>query len=603
MKESIRTLIYVGIAAVFVAGAVVVAHLTTPETPEIYARTGEPFHEEFDPGRVARLELSAIPKDETEVQKFVVAKSKGLWRLQSYHGYPAEAKDRLAKTAAFAMGVIRESLAGQSKKQHARFGVVNPDDEDITDPNSAGKRIRMLDSEGNVLVDLIIGKDLERDESSTAKLDDEDRIDDPGTLHYVRRADEEETYLARIGRNVVSTEFSQWIEQDLLKLDPEELRTLEIDNYSTEEKRIMTKNGPVRQVIPTNREQVKVTRESGFASWTMDGLDETTESLKAATINELLSVLDQMTILGVAPRFAVDGKSPLTGDMKFQPPQSVGKNPNALIDVLQRLAGDLDERGFSLQLAQKDLQQIVNGNTPVDVQMLSDHGDITVATEHGVVYHLHFGKEVIGTEKEIRIGGKPKPDKPDPKEQKQAASKKDNKPEPDNKDGTEDDGTRRYVLIRVEYDEAYYVDKPEKPTKPQPPPRPVVAAKKPRDRTQPVVAPRPAPRADRHAPVVAARPDPLARFYIENEEYLEKQRQYETDLETYETDMTTFRENVKQAKERVRRLNERFTGWYYVISTQNLKQLTLRRADLVGPKQKGAPSPKRNLPFKLPGMR
>lgn len=605
MKELTRTLVYVGAAVLFVLGAVGVSYLTAPTSPEAYSQTGEPFFEDFELDSVARLELSAIPEGETQPQTFQLAKRDNVWRLETYRGYPAEAKDRLGKTVASVLGLVREAVVGRSKSEHARFGVLNPDDEELEDHESAGKRIRMLDGDGNALVDLIIGKPVsESDDAGSADAassdQNEEHLDKPKPKHYVRRADEEETYIATIELDI-STKFSEWIEPDLLKLNPENVRTLKLDNYEKKEETFMTANGPISQVTPVNREKVTLTRNDQVASWSIPNLDEKTKSVRTAKIDELLRVLDEMTILGVAPRYEVDGRSPLTGDLQFQAPPSAN-DERARFNVLRRMALDLSKHGFSLQLDQATVEKILRGQGPVPLKMLSQNGDITVATHEGVVYHLHFGKQVVGTEKEIQIGGQPKQEEPAKKSSKKKGAKEkspDKKPAGKKQDA--DETTRRYVLIRVEYDEAFYKDKPKKPEKPVPPRRPVIPAPKPRHVVGPVEAPRPSPRRKGRAPAVASRPDPVAHFYAMREDYRDKQRQYENDQRTYESDLKSFRANVKKVKERVERLNGRFDGWYYVISTQNLKQLTLRRGDLVGPKTESKkPGGHPKLPFKLP---
>ena len=67
--------------------------------------------------------------------------------------------------------------------------------------------------------------------------------------------------------------------------------------------------------------------------------------------------------------------------------------------------------------------------------------------------------------------------------------------------------------------------------------------------------------------------------------------------------MKEFEKRVEKSKQIVERLNERFAGWYYVVSTQSLQQLTLTRDTLVGPKsEKESPLPK--FPgLNFPGMR
>lgn len=605
MKETTRTIVYAVLGVAFSVGAYVVARVTEPEPVATFSKVGKPFYDDFDPADAARLELTAIPEGESEPQTFRVAYTDGMWRIESHHGYPAEAKDRLSKTAAAVIGLTRISLVGDRKDQYARFGVADPTSEDLADPAAAGKRIRLLDKDDRVLADLIVGKRAENNPAETSAEDDDAAKTKP--LYYVRRPDEEQTYLARVELNV-STKFSDWIEPDLLKLDANDVRDVLIDNYQVATGRLKLPDG---QVIPrdvkVDRETLELTRAEQWEDWKLEGLDDKTQSLDSAKIDALLKVVDQMTLLGVAPRLKIEGQTPLTADLQIKPPKSA-KTMDAVVATFQRLAQDLQRKGFSIQLDPKNMRTdriktLLETKGAIPVELLSENGDLRVATDKGVVYYLHFGSLVIGTEKEIQIGGKPKP-KAEPK----AAGKKSNAGKKKAaaetaKDGDQDDTVRRYVLIRVEYDEKFYKDKPERPVKPVPPSRPVLVAPRPGPRQgrkrAPAVAQRPLPGGRRH-PAVAKRPDPIAKFRNDLADYRSAKLQYETDLANYKKKKQTFDEDVKKVKQRVRRLNERFADWYYVISTQNMKRLTLTRKDLVKPKSAGDEKPPSKPPFQLP---
>lgn len=600
MKESIRTVIYLVVAAAFVGGAVVVSKVTQPVSLEEYSEVGEPFFKEFKFDSVAKLELAAIPEGESKPQSFKLTKRDNIWRLQLYHGYPAEAKERLAKTAASALGIIRQAVAGKSESDHERFGVIDPLEKDIKKPKAAGKRIRMLNAKGEVLVDLIVGKKVATDESKPQRGNaNENSLDRAKPKHYVRRPDETETYIAEISLDV-STKFSEWIEPDLLKLDLQNVRTLKIDNYSTKVVgQYSSPDGPVDVLEPANRELVTVNRDSGFARWTMPGIEKQKQELNPTKINNLLRVLGQMKILGVARQYRVGNESPLTGDLKFLVPKSVGDDGMARQRVLLRMLYNFGERGYSFTINQAMFDKVGQSADPLQMTVISKHGDITIATHEGVVYHLHFGNEVIGSPKEIEIGGE---SKPEPKKKKKKSAKGKTAKQPAKKKA-DDSGntTRRYVMIRVEYDESYYQDKPKQPVKPTKPQRPVLPANRSRRASGPVAAQRPGPR---HKAAIAPRPDPLARFRVLSQDYQAALAQYERDKQQYETDLKTFRDNVKKVKKRVQQLNERFAEWFYVISTQNMKQLSIRRAQIVGPKTKKQPMGRPKLPFsKFPGMR
>ena len=59
------------------------------------------------------------------------------------------------------MGLDKEALVGMGESEFEKFGVVDPLSDDLEDPEAAGKRITLNDENGDVLVDYILGKEIE----------------------------------------------------------------------------------------------------------------------------------------------------------------------------------------------------------------------------------------------------------------------------------------------------------------------------------------------------------------------------------------------------------------------------------------------------------
>ena len=98
-KESKKTATFAGVAAALV----LLVWITAPRAHEAegFKHQGEEFYPAFkDPLKAAALEV--IDYDElTGVPKpFKVQVVNGMWSIPSHHNYPADGKDRLAKTAA-----------------------------------------------------------------------------------------------------------------------------------------------------------------------------------------------------------------------------------------------------------------------------------------------------------------------------------------------------------------------------------------------------------------------------------------------------------------------------------------------------------------------
>jgi hypothetical protein len=606
MSQNLRTIIFAAVAAVSVGAAAFVSVKTAPKPLDEFAKVGETFYDDFDINAAGLLELTAIPDGETKPRTFRVEFADGLWRIQSHHGYPAEAKQRLAETAASIIGVERIALAGGKSKQE-RFGVLDPEQKDLADPKAAGARIRILDKSKQTLVDLIIGKRAGEEVLKT-QAKKKDTGDATKPLHYVRRPDEQETYLARIELNV-STKFSDWIEPDLLKLEADNLRKLEIHNYDVRQAIVPVGDGQaMMRSVKVDPTTLVVSRDQQWDPWTLKGLDEKTESMRTEKVTDVVSILDDMKILGVSPRFKSEGKPPLTGDLQLRPPASAAGDLRALSSLIRNVSRDLQDKGFSLEFDPKDftrerVQELLKTKGAIPSQLLSQHGEFAAATKEGIVYHLHFGSIVEGSGKELELGGKAKPEKKDAKQ----PNRKDKKSAAKKPDDFKDETHRRYVLIRVEFDKSAMDNPPKEPTKPVEPKKPPgykeppkVAAKKQEPQQQPVMALRP---GQFPPPAAAVRPNHDAHYRYSVQQFKDDQRHYETDRTQFRDDQKAFDKRIEKSKAIVERLNERFAGWYYVVSTQSLQQLKLTRDKLVGPKEKEKSAAPKFGGFNFPGKR
>src|SRR6185437_4879921 len=156
------------------------------------------------------------------VTPFKVMFQNGRWVMPSYYNYPADAKDRLAKTAAGVIGLTKDTFRSDRVEDWEEMGVIAPDDEKSTSLKGRGKRVTLRDVSGKVLADFIIGNEVKREGS-------ENPHGTSTVQRYVRVPGEKRTY----GVNVkvdLSTKFADWIETNLLKLDTSKVRKIVFNN-------------------------------------------------------------------------------------------------------------------------------------------------------------------------------------------------------------------------------------------------------------------------------------------------------------------------------------------------------------------------------------
>ncbi len=142
----------------------------------------------------------------------------GVWSIPSHQNYPADAQQHLGQAATTLIGLEILGVASTKPGEHELYGVLDPDPKTVG-PGSVGigTRVTMKDGQDNTLADLIIGKEVK---------------DQPG-LRYVRKAGRDQVYRVLIKTDTLSTKFGDWIEKDLLKLNPLDIRSVQLNDYSS----------------------------------------------------------------------------------------------------------------------------------------------------------------------------------------------------------------------------------------------------------------------------------------------------------------------------------------------------------------------------------
>ena len=584
MNESTKTIVFVGIAVVLaaLAGA---SHFSGPTNSADFEMVGKEFYEEFTSGNMAEsLEVSAVDAESGRLRRFSVEKQDGLWRIPSHYNYPAEAAVRLAQTASSFIGISRDSLEGRLVNEQERLGVLDPLEVEIEDPESAGKRITLKDADGEVVVDYIIGNEVEGAEVVLSEVERPFGANQDLKYYYVRRPDEKQTY--KVALNIdLSTKFSDWIDPDLLRVERNEVTKISIDNYSIEEDR------STGSLMKMQSDVINLSRESGADPWVMDSLNAETEELNESRVTDVINVLDELKIAGVRPKLKFKDHVLLTQELKLNVRPEFKEDPRGFERAMSMLQAQLDQKGFNL------------AGSSEKMELVSQHGQLDVGTENGVLYTLHVGKPIEGDEKEIEIGslGSSDDEKKSETEKANAEGDADTKADEsktdESKDKTESgepavEAKNRYMMVRVSLDESLLGEKPVLPTAPKEPVKPegyTPVEEKPKDEKE----------AD--VPDDVEKPEGVGEEKKEDEkpardprftDYDNLAREYEQEKVDYELAISRFEDQTKEyekkvadGNELVEELNQRFGDWYYVISGDNLATLQTKREDLATKKE------------------
>jgi len=320
-SESIKTIGFLTVALVLVAAAAWIEPGTAP--PEAMSDEGEPLFPRFrNVMDVKAIEVIAYNEDQATATPLKVEFRNGKWVMPSHHDYPADARDRLDKTAGALLGLKKDLVISDRLEDHAKYGVIDPLDMKVASLTGRGKRVTLRDANDEILADVILGKPVE---------------DHPG-YRYVRLPGRKRVYGVKTAADP-SARFEDWVEGNLLRLSAARIRKITINSYSIDE--------TLGRV--TNVQRVVATRDG--SDWTISG----TRKVSTGAIRRAASALASIRIVGARPK-------PKTLAEQFR---------EGRLEMTLEAVMSLRRRGFFL--------------TPMG-QLLANEGEMIVETDRGLVY-------------------------------------------------------------------------------------------------------------------------------------------------------------------------------------------------------------------------
>ncbi|MFM7108043.1 MAG: DUF4340 domain-containing protein [Planctomycetaceae bacterium] len=516
-----RTLVFVGVGAALLALGWLAQPRFTPATvrPESERML---FPELSDAAKAASLEIVSFDDELATLTPFKVAQAGGVWVLPAHENYPADAKEQLAAATMELVDRPILRVVSTSPGDHETYGVIEPDAEKIkVGMTGVGQLVEIRDASGNRLARLVIGK--------------EDRRSGPAAeggrkLRFVRRAGQDPVYVVEIDTGKFTTTFEDWIEKDLLKLSPWDVRRVVIDDSSCTFGIDESSGRPL--VSQDRRGLFDLAYDDKTAAWSavkLTAFDKGNkpkdaplaagEELASGTLNDLRNALGDLKIVDVARKPAG-----LSGDLKAETKFT-------------------DDREAVMSLAQKGFYPFATGD------ILSSDGETVVGMKDGVEYVLRFGNGTTVS---------------------RAAA------EPDaGKAGGDagNDVAGRYLFVMARFNESLL----EKPTLEPLPEAPAAGADKAGDKP-----PAGADAKDGAKPDAAADLAQADEAEAKAQAAIEERRRVERENRRREEE---YDGKVKAAQKRVRDLNARFADWYYVVSDAEYAKIHLDRAGVVQPRQ------------------
>jgi hypothetical protein len=210
--------------AIFAAGAlafVAAASWIQPDAyrAEIYSDTGEIFFPRFTSAAMVKaVEIVDYDEAEAAARPLKVEFRGNRWILSSHSDYPAEARNRLARTAAALIDLKKDQAVSDRVEDHANFDVLDPLDAKSASLSGRGKLVTLRDGQGATLAALILGKP----------------VKEKTGFRYVRAPGQKRTYAVKTDADP-SARFEDWVEADLLRIGYNEIAKLTLNSYRIDE--------------------------------------------------------------------------------------------------------------------------------------------------------------------------------------------------------------------------------------------------------------------------------------------------------------------------------------------------------------------------------
>lgn len=316
---------------------------------------GEPLFPDFDsPLAAASLEIAEYDAMLHTIRTFNVAQIDGRWSIPSHGNYPTDAGDQLVAAITGLMDLTVLEVASEIRRDHELYGVVDPDPGALQAGTAGvGLRVTIRDSQASVLLAMIVGKEVR---------------DRPG-LRYVRRVDQIPVYTVRVDTEKLSPRFSDWIDEELLKLGAWDIKQIQIRDYSVEMKESSaTLAQRTEMTLGYDRDESKwrLLQHKVFehGKWEPQELADG-QLLDADKLNDMKFALSDLKIVDV-----------------IRKPKEVAAvlDGSETQDANREAITSLFERGFYVA-------KIRDG-----FDLFCQEGEVRVLTQDGIRYVLRFGK-------------------------------------------------------------------------------------------------------------------------------------------------------------------------------------------------------------------
>lgn len=527
MNENARTGIY--LVTALVVGALAFATRPKPIADSSDGPTVFPPNtrlvKDLKPSQIKAIEIQRYDDKLAKKSTFKVAVKDNRWVIPSHGDYPADAQRQLENITKALISAELYETRSNDIEAHETYGVNDPSDlQEGEVKKGVGSLVSALDESGKPLIKVIVGPldSGKTPDAEESKFGPPLGVKDGG--RFLRKAGENAVMVGSIDLDVFSTDFSKWIEPDLLQFNALDVAAVDIRDYAI--LKVQDQRGNVRLRPEMRSEnQLSLDPSGKWAPKAMNVFREgeavpqtlaDDEEINNEQLNQMKTALDDLKIVDVE------------------------KKPENVNETILNFEEDSGEQAKVDQAVVNELVQ--RGFYPSrNTGLLGANGEVRVSMKDGIDYILRFG-ELKGLS--------------------EGADRKAN----------------RYLLVTAQFDPDR-IPKPDLvpiPDEPEGPADPSTEAKSEEDSA---AGEKSADEKSEGEKTEGEKAEGEKGKTTEAEKALAAER--EKRKKDNQRKQDEYRDKIKLGKAKVKELNDRFADWFYVISDDVYKKVHLDRRKIV----------------------
>ena len=355
MKSAYFTTVVMGIIAA-ITTAFAAASYPWPEAVTQNAQVSKPLFKNYETSSVRGIEVVAYDSERSDIERLRIKRSGQNWIVPQKSGFDITGDQRVLQITRSLNDRTVLEVNSDSQNDHVKFGVVDPSDVGVNSARSRlGTKLALSDRDQKPIAQIIVG----------------DQVKNSPGKYYVRVPGKPTIYAIEFDKSMLTTDFAQWVDPNLLKLPTDASSGLAVNKFELNRH---------RKDLKTKKDEVLYSAKFGISKDQKLKLDELKIGNEDATATDLPNGFIKSSVRS----------------LYSLRPTDVEKQSKPVVDFLEQTEKSTDKKIIT-QLAERGFEHIgfENGSP----QFSGSNGEVSVLRSDGVRIRL-----VVG-ELANRIGG------------------------------------------------------------------------------------------------------------------------------------------------------------------------------------------------------